>query len=287
MLAKTLGPRGREASPSPRGTAEIRRWSVALRRRILAAPREAGRIHSIFKRALNILWHDGGLISLHGPGPLAAPFAAALASLPEAASLTVGSEVFRRDNRIHLGSLILDGESAMLVDTRLYPTTEKPGLPFASAIATAVAKVVPGLSSYRSRTARRQLADGIASGDARTFVTGACGLIGLGEGLTPAGDDCLVGALAVLHRFASPWLADHPEIRTEIATALQDGTTAVGQNFILHALEGAFSEYILRLVTASSDCDLHQAVRALAETGGTSGLDTLDGMHITLEALLP
>jgi len=260
---------------------------MALRRRILAAPREAGRIHSIFARALNILWHDGGLITLHGPGLLAAPFAAALASLPEAASLTVGSGVFWRDSRIHLGSLILDVESATLVDTMLYPTAENPGLRFVPAIAAAVAKVVPGLSSHRSRTARRQLADGIASGDAQTFVTGAYGLIGLGEGLTPAGDDCLVGALAVLHRFASSWLADHPEIRTEIATVLRHGTTAVGRNFILHALEGTFSEYILRLVTASSDHDLHQAVRALAETGGTSGLDTLDGMHIALEALSP
>ena len=236
---------------------------------------------------MNVVWHDGRLITLHGPGPLAAPFAAALAYLPETDSLTVGTKVFWCGSLMHLGPLVLDAQSATLVDTRLHPTPERPGPRFGPLIATAVARAALGLSSPSGRTARRQLADGIASGDARIFLTGACGLIGLGEGLTPAGDDCLVGALAVLHRFASSWLADHPEIRTGIAAALPHGTTAVGRNFILHALDGAFSEYILRLVTATPEHDLHQAAAALAETGGTSGADTLDGMHIALEALSP
>ena len=59
----------------------ILRWSAVVRERVLAAPPEAGRVHSIFERAVNILWHDGGLITLHGPAPLAAPFAAALTRL--------------------------------------------------------------------------------------------------------------------------------------------------------------------------------------------------------------
>ena len=37
-----------------------------------------GRIHSVFARAINVEREDGTLLTLHGPGPLAAPFALAL-----------------------------------------------------------------------------------------------------------------------------------------------------------------------------------------------------------------
>src|SRR6185312_14326963 len=61
-----------------------------------------------------------------------------------------------------------------------------------------------GLDSPRGVAARAALAGAIGSGDAARLVEAASGLLGLGEGLTPAGDDCLVGALAVLHAIGHP-----------------------------------------------------------------------------------
>ncbi|MFI5340782.1 MAG: DUF2877 domain-containing protein [Candidatus Methylomirabilales bacterium] len=272
---------GRPAAGPP----HILRWSPALRERILAAPPEAGRIHSIFERALNILWHDGGLVTLHGPGPLAAPFAAAVTRLPEAGSLTPGAEVLWHDRRILLGPFVLDSEGSGLVDTTIHSTTERPD-PLASLLAsTPMPVVAPGLCSPSGRSAQCRLADAIVTRDPRTFVEGACALIGLGEGLTPAGDDCLVGALVILHRFTRRWLDEHPEIRAPIADAARAGTTVVGRDFILHALDGAFSEVVFRVVTAPSEHEARQAAAALSEMGSTSGADTMRGMRIALEAL--
>jgi len=289
-LASTSSPSGPfPASRREEGHAtepvRILRWSLALRERILTAPPEAGRVHSVFERALNILWHDGALVALHGPAPLAAPFAAAVTRLPEAGRLTPGTEVFKRENRILLGPCVLDIEGGTLVDTTIHPINRGPGLLASALKALAMPAGAPGLSSPSGRSAQRRLADGILNRDAQAFIEGACALVGLGEGLTPAGDDCLVGALAVLRHFAHRWLEEQPEIRAAIGAAARVGTTMVGRDFILHALDGAFSEAILHLVTTTSERDARRTVAYLAETGGTSGADTLHGICLALEAL--
>lgn len=244
-------------------------------------------MHSVFERAVNLVWHDGSLVTLHGPAPLAAPFAAAIARLPQAGSLTPGTAVRRRGSRIMLGPFVLDIAGGTQVDTTVHPTDEAPGLLASTLASMPRPAVAPGLSSPTGRWAQHRLASGMRRWNPQALVEGACALIGLGEGLTPAGDDCLVGALAILHRFRDPWLACHPEINASITVAARVGTTIVGRDFILHALEGAFSETILRLVTAATAHDVCLAVAALAETGGTSGADTLDGMRIALETLSP
>lgn len=263
----------------------ILRCSPALRERLLTAPPEAGRVHSVFERALNILWHDGGLVTLHGPAPLAAPFAAAVTRLPQARSVIPGTAVCWRGKRILLGPYALDIEGATLVDTTIRPTDEGPGPLLPALAAVPMPAEAPGLSSPTGRRAQRRLAYGILNCDAEAFVEGACALIGLGEGLTPAGDDCLVGALAVLHRFAHSWIARHPEIAPSISAAARAGTTLVGREFILHALDRAFSETILDLVTAASEHDAYRAAARLAEAGATSGADTLCGINLGLEML--
>jgi hypothetical protein len=189
------------------------------------------------------------------------------------------------DGRILFGEVSLSWEGAVLAETRIHSTDECPG-PLAIVLAGQVMPpVAPGLHSPAGREARRLLAHGIRSRDAVAFIQGARRLIGLGEGLTPAGDDCLVGALAVLRRFARPWLVSHPEIATALSTAVGDGTTIVGQEFILHALDGLFSEVVLWLVTATSIEDVGRAATLLLAMGGTSGADTLQGMQLALEAI--
>ena len=112
-----------------------------------------------------------------------------------------------------------------------------------------------GLDSPRGVAARAALAGAIGSGDAARLVEAASGLLGLGEGLTPAGDDCLVGALAVR-------------------------TTAVGREFVVHALAGRFSEPMLALLRARGPIEAAEAVRRLAGLGATSGMDTLAGLRL-------
>jgi hypothetical protein len=252
--------------------------------RLNAAPREAGEVHSAYARTLNLFWHDGRLLTLHGPGPLLAPFAAAVDHLP--GELGPGMRAWREGEKIRLGPFLLGWEQAAAVETRLRPEGGDARLLLAT-LASRPTQPAAGLFSPGGRTAQRRLDHGIRERDARAFVEGAAGLIGLGEGLTPAGDDCLVGALAVLSRHAATWLAEHAEVRTALASAGERGTTTLGREFLLHALGGSFSEPILRLIQARSAAEAVEGIEDLGRMGASSGADTLWGMRLALEALSP
>jgi hypothetical protein len=261
----------------------VLRADHGLVERLRAAPRRAGRVHSVFERALNLEWHDGRLLALQGPGPLRAPFAASLAWFPGATLPRPGLPVWRRDDMLVVDGIVLDPRGALGVDTTMPEAGA--GLHPALAVLAAPLPVAPGLLSAVGHAARSRLAEGVRGRDPVAFIQGALGLLGLGEGLTPAGDDCLVGALAVLHRFARPWLSAHPEIAATVGRAAVHATTAIAREFVAQALAGRFSESLLDLLTAESADEVGGAAARLSQSGATSGADTLAGVHLALAAL--
>src|SRR5262249_28807525 len=116
------------------------------------------------------------------------------------------------------------------------------------------------------------------------LLSGARKLIGLGEGLTPAGDDCLVGALAVLHRHDRSWLIFQTEVLASLVRLAQHRTTAIAAEFVRHAVDGHYAETVIDVLTAS-DAARRSAVATLCRTGATSGADILCGMRLALDAL--
>ena len=107
-------------------------------------------------------------------------------------------------------------------------------------------------------------------------------VMGLGRGLTPAGDDFLTGLLA-----AAPLSCDGEFTRGVFASlerALDDGrrTTTLPAFFMLKAaLEGCYSQPLCTLVTAleAGSCErIGTAVRRLMSVGATSGQDMLAGV---------
>ena len=252
--------------------------------RFRAAPLDAGRVHSVYARALNLCWHDGRLLTLHGPGRLLAPFAAALAEFPTEA-VRPGLRARRCDDTIMLDGTVLEWRGAVIVDTAMPESSGGPGPVAGFLSALPHVEGGPGLSSAIGRRARLGLAEGLLHREARTFIEGALGLVGLGEGLTPAGDDCVVGALAVTHRFAGPWLRAHPEIEAVVGGAAAHATTAVAREFVTHALAGHFAESLVDLMTAASAEETRRATAELLRTGATSGADTLCGVRLALAAL--
>ena len=142
----------------------------------------------------------------------------------------------------------------------------------------------PGLDSAAGVGARAALAAGIRRRDASRLIAGAGALLGLGEGLTPAGDDCLVGALAVLHAMDPAPLTREPAVADAIAAAAAR-TTAIGREFVLHALAGHFSEPLLAVLRARSRAESARAAARLAALGATSGADTPAGMRLAWDAL--
>lgn len=117
---------------------------------------------------------------------------------------------------------------------------------------------------------------------ARADVTAAVGptieLIGLGIGLTPSGDDYLVGLLAGLEATLDP--ARH-ELAAAIATHAPGRTTAIGAAALDHATQGAFGERLHEVLVAVATGrldDLAGPIERAMAYGATSGSDTLVGL---------
>lgn len=125
------------------------------------------------------------------------------------------------------------------------------------------------------------------NGDDRPVREAADRLIGLGAGLTPSGDDCLVGWLAVLTQSAR---GDRPAaaIGASIATAGPGATTEVSRAYLHAATQHRFHE---DLAAAARSCllgdiaSLRTAFARVATVGATSGTDSLTGVLDALNAL--
>jgi hypothetical protein len=261
---------------------EVLRVSSALRARLEAAPLDAGQVMSVYASAANLAWSDGGVVALHGPGDLRAPFAAAMPDrvVPRFRS---GTSVRRTGGALAIGDLTLVWRTARVADVRVPPAG--PGAPLPALGAAAAGSRGSAFEMGLGREVLPALVEGLACHDGERVLRAARELIGLGPGLTPAGDDCLVGVLAVLHRVDAAWLASVPALRDGIGAAARAGTTSVSAEFLRHALHGLFAEPLVDLVTATTGEGAHEGARRLRAHGATSGADTLLGVALALRAV--
>jgi hypothetical protein len=113
----------------------------------------------------------------------------------------------------------------------------------------------------------------------------AVALIGVGPGLTPAGDDVLVGLLAGLDAIGHPLRA---KIGAALAATAPSRTTSVGAATIDHAVRGAYAEWLhdvlVTLGAVSGAVDpLRPAIARAMSVGATSGGDTLVGVFAAMD----
>jgi hypothetical protein len=263
----------------------VLRLGADVAERFRTARRDAGYVHSVFGHVVNLAWHDGRLVSLQGPGRLVAPFAVEASRLPRSRGLRAGAPVWRRGDIFALDGVTVAWRGAGTAETAMPASARGPAPALSVLLAEPWPTHAPALSSGLGATARARLAAGIHRRDPDTFIAGACALLGLGEGLTPAGDDCVVGALAVIHRFAPAWLAAHPQIRATVGQTAASATTAIAREFVAHAAAGHFAELVIDVLTAESVTDVGHSAARLARTGATSGADTVAEMRLALAAL--
>lgn len=124
------------------------------------------------------------------------------------------------------------------------------------------------------------------AGECAAAAVECASLIGLGAGLTPAGDDFNVGVLAVSWYLESARSRELRGALSREAGRLARGTTDVSRAFLLSAAAGEFSSPLLGLFEPGADGEaLTGAVRAAMAVGHSSGLDTLCGVLLAAEAL--
>lgn len=142
-----------------------------------------------------------------------------------------------------------------------------------------------------ARQARRGLDGmrrGITSACCLALAEAAAGLVGLGPGLTPTGDDmiagCMVGtqlAAVAVGESATFW----HELWGSVIEGVEQYTTPVAAAFLRHAARGVVAESIERLLkSVLGQGDLESALDVVLRLGATSGNDFLAGFLVGASA---
>ena len=129
-------------------------------------------------------------------------------------------------------------------------------------------------------------------GDERGAVAAARGLIGLGVGLTPSGDDLLSGALAALNLGASNGFLLRSNLRKVargVTSAAGNRTTIFSLNHLQQASVGSVNEFVYGFVEdlyTGSETDMKESLASLVHFGATSGTDTALGATLGVKIAL-
>jgi hypothetical protein len=109
-------------------------------------------------------------------------------------------------------------------------------------------------------------------------------LVGLGPGLTPSGDDFLMGALAVLDALGQTNM--HAALGHAVAAGAPALTSPLSACFLRAAAAGHVGECLHAMVAAALIADVEAALAAARRIGHTSGWDALTGVATTLQATM-
>jgi len=289
-------------------TVQVRRWSQAAAS-LLPPPQEViGQVHSCYARIINVRTPAGRLLTFQGEGLLQAPLGLALATdvgalgtrLPVGALVVQAIPTVRR----YPAALCLRCVDALVWDGQV---SAQPGL-----TRPALAGMAYGLANWLCiHTPERGLTPlllalehgpmdlSATNAAAYTALAPLCSwrqefvlttllslvkaLVGLGEGLTPSGDDFLVGLLAVLHLTGSlPCRAGSP-VHTQFYRCVRLGTSQLSGEFLRCAFEGHFAEPLVTLVRSlcAPVMDAWPAhATTLAAVGHSSGVDAMVGIAL-------
>lgn len=127
-----------------------------------------------------------------------------------------------------------------------------------------------------------QIGDLLAQQDWRTLSETLISLLGMGSGLTPSGDDFILGLLLSLNRWGSILLPGHnlSSLNKNVVAAAYRDTTTLSANLIECATLGLADERLIQAVDyLAVGYPQQSAIRTgLLSWGNSSGIDALVGM---------
>lgn len=250
-----------------------------------------GEVHSIFSKALNIRTEEDELISIVAAEKLNGPHRILLRLSEDEDFVTLeireGMRVkgSRQEVKINRGRLSVSLEKA----ERWSPEIKRGGSTPYSQIKDNLLSLKRRLLIERDgdiisqalRTRTQELITSVKEKDLPKVSENVRRLIGFGEGLTPSGDDFLVGFVASLHFLDnSIFKYFSREIRRSI-NLKKKRTTFLSEKFLEYACQGKFSETILNLIKTifSEDREeVEEATKRCLNFGASSGRDTILGV---------
>jgi hypothetical protein len=116
-----------------------------------------------------------------------------------------------------------------------------------------------------------------------------CDFLGFGEGLTPSGDDYVIGTLLSLNRWKDVLLPDKDlgSLNQQVVETAYQVTTTLSANLIECAALGQGDERLIQAIDylMGGGVQKDEIVTNLMNWGNSSGVDTFVGMATALSAM--
>jgi hypothetical protein len=255
------------------------------------------RVHSVFRQVSNLELESGLLISVMDAALPAQPGAVRVVVPPGldfSALLAPGEPAACRAGVLRVGAALqVDLRGAESWHARLPRFSWEPTREQAWRAAWACWREAPShegsVALARGLTAAQAA---LAARDTGALLAAAESLLGVGPGLTPSGDDALVGLLVALGCMA-PVDPSADAVRRTLAAwtrANADRTTPIARAYLLHGADGRFGAQWIALAEALASGDpgrAEDATRDARRLGASSGADGVQGMLAGLAAVHP
>ncbi len=265
-------------------------------------------VHSVFLRACNIETHSGELVTLLAAGCGNLPHAVRCASPigPLNARMRKGQAAILDGARLCIpaAELVMDLSRAtvwngMVADAppglrgmashgtlRELRETLRHQAPDQGVAPVLFSSGAPQSALERALVARMAqtlpiLARATEASDPEAVASALSTLVGLGVGLTPAGDDFIVGYLAALWSRSrrEPGIAALLNALSLPVRLLSLRTNAISRQMLLDALQGQFAERLIEvMICVCGGGDVAGATVRALEVGHSSGADVLCGL---------
>jgi hypothetical protein len=254
------------------------------------------RILNLFENSIN-LFNDGqDVLSIVVPGVGNGPFNVVIDAEQIPSQIEISDQISIGEKKLNIGDVVVDlsrvriwdpvphwgafadSHAAELIHSiegqlKLSNTPEGMAGVFYSGSADRPSKFCSKLKSGSTL-----LVEGLRQSDVERIMAGADTLGGLGPGLTPSGDDFLIGTMHGL------WATREGEKAKQTAELIwagaAGGTTAFSRAWLAAAVAGEAVESWHTLIKAASSTEGHrieQAIKAILSIGETSGADALTG----------
>ncbi len=250
-----------------------------------------GQIHSLFKSSFNIAFGDE-LVNVASSQMQCSSYGLVLDEevvIHLINNIVVGDRVTQKGSQMliystHAGVLKINLDELTVLDLKIRQIQPQPER--LEAIVSALESVswqeeigLPGDERTLSKL-RKLTSDEMSTAE---FYEAFDYLCGRGKGLTPSGDDVLLGYLMVHKLFGKTPRSDEWQLKLAAKK-----TTAISVNYFRMLSRGYISEYLQNFCLAAEKPDveaLKSSVKSIKHIGATSGSDMLLGISIGIKKI--
>ena len=259
-------------------------------------------VHSVFENTVN-LERGGDLVALtHRFSPLS-PMGIALNLTKEtlqAIGFRVGDQVTLSPQGIKVRDTLLTLDHIRLVDLTIQPFAQGAHAPKITALKSSLHTWLQSSEAKGDLASAWQILNDKPrhqdkSGDNpysphlstlenplshTDFANALKPLIGLGEGLTPSGDDFITGLFAAFHAMRrTPFIQNRLNTMNEYLPDAFTRTTDISQAYLTYAQQGMFNIHVKDLLTTEHPAHHDKHIQEISKLGHSSGTDFIVGLY--------